>query len=249
MDGAAALADLILRRGPAVVLTGAGMSTESGIPDFRSATGIWAGIDPFEVASIDAFRRDPERVWDFYRMRLDVLGSARPNAGHEALAELEVTGHVTAVITQNVDTLHEQAGSCEVVEMHGSLREAVCACGFRLPRDRVAETLSMGELPRCVDCERVLKPGVVMFGEMLPPGAVTRAEFLSRGASLMIVVGTSLQVWPVAGLPTLTVAAGGVVAILNADPTPFDSDAVIVLREPAAVTLAEVAGLLRERGM
>ena len=120
---AAELADLIAARGPAVVLTGAGMSTESGIPDFRSAAGLWAEVDPFEVASIDAFRRDPLRVWRWYGPRIDGLLAARPNAGHEALAALERAGHVRAVLTQNIDTLHARAGSASVVELHGLDRE------------------------------------------------------------------------------------------------------------------------------
>jgi NAD-dependent deacetylase len=244
MEEARALATLIARDGPCVVLTGAGMSTESGIPDFRSATGIWADIDPFEVASIDAFRRDPERVWDFYRMRLDVLGDARPNPGHHALAALEAAGHVTAIVTQNVDTLHEQAGSRDVVEVHGSLREAVCVCGGRMARAEVSAVLARGDLPRCDRCERVLKPGVVMFGEMLPGPAMQRAERLAREASLMLVVGSSLQVWPVAGLPGQAVAGGATLVIVNNDPTPVDDRATLLVRGPAGVTLRAAADLV-----
>jgi NAD-dependent deacetylase len=249
MDDARALADLILADGPCVVLTGAGMSTESGIPDFRSATGIWAGIDPFEVASIDAFRNDPERVWDFYRMRLDVLGDARPNPGHAAVAELEAAGHVTAVVTQNVDTLHEQAGSRDVVEVHGSLRRAVCTCGFERSREEVSATLARGELPRCDRCERILKPGVVMFGELLPAGAMQRAERLAGATGLLIVVGSSLQVWPVAGLPGFTLRRGGKVVVLNHDPTPIDDDATLVVRGPAGEVLRAAADLVLSGAM
>ena len=124
------LASLVEERGPAVVLTGAGMSTESGIPDFRSAQGMWAEVDPIEVASIDAFRRDPVRVWRWYGPRIHGLLAAEPNAGHRALAELERAGHVRAVVTQNIDTLHTRAGSADVVEVHGSIRRFDClACG------------------------------------------------------------------------------------------------------------------------
>src|SRR5215469_10443799 len=130
----ARLAELLEDRRPCVVLTGAGISTESGIPDFRSAGGIWAKYDPFEVGHIDALRRDPARVWEFYAQRLAVLGSAQPNDGHYALAELEERGWIRAVVTQNVDGLHHAAGSQEVVEVHGSLREAGCIhCGVRVP--------------------------------------------------------------------------------------------------------------------
>src|SRR5438270_3946597 len=156
---AAALAALIRERQPCVVLTGAGVSTESGIPDFRSPTGIWAQIDPMEYASLAAFRADPEKVWRFYAPRIDMLVSAEPNAAHEALAELERRGLVRAVITQNIDLLHERAGSGEVVEVHGSIRTSSCpACGGVLPLARV---LGLLPVPACPDCGAVLKPDVV----------------------------------------------------------------------------------------
>ena len=132
MHDVAMLAELIAANQPCVVLTGAGVSTESGIPDFRSPTGIWAEYDPYEVASIDAFRRDPERVWEFYALRLGALGDARPNPAHVALAELEARGLVQAIVTQNVDGLHQAAGSRAVIEVHGSIQSAVCpACDRR----------------------------------------------------------------------------------------------------------------------
>ena len=170
---AAALAALIRERQPCVVLTGAGVSTESGIPDFRSPTGIWAEVDPFEVASIRAFRRDPARVWSFYRERIDLLRRAEPNAAHEALAELERRGWVEAIVTQNIDTLHSRAGSREVVEVHGSIRSAQClGCLWTEPAAAVLAQLETSGLPSCPRCGEVLKPGVVMFGELLPVGAM-----------------------------------------------------------------------------
>jgi NAD-dependent deacetylase len=239
---AADLAALIRERGPVVVLTGAGMSTESGIPDFRSASGLWAEVDPFEVASIDAFRRDPVLVWRWYGPRIRSLLDAEPNAGHYALAALERAGHVVAVVTQNIDTLHSRAGSEDVTEVHGSIRSSVClACGHREPLEGVLGQLSDAEVPVCPGCGDILKPGVVMFGELLPPEALARAELLAREAGAMLVVGSSLEVWPVAGLPGETVAAGGALAIVNRDPTPFDDLATLVAREPAGVTLAAVA--------
>jgi NAD-dependent deacetylase len=228
------LAELIRANQPCVVLTGAGVSTESGIPDFRSASGIWAQYDPYEVASIEAFHRDPERVWEFYAHRLDVLADAAPNPAHVVLAELEVRGLVQALITQNVDGLHAAAGSREVIEVHGSIATAVClACGPR--EEHVRELLP---LPRCADCAAVLKPGVVMFGELLPVEAIDRATALARGAGLLLVVGTSLEVWPVAGLPDETLAHGGKLAIVNRDATPYDARAELTIHASAADVLS-----------
>ena len=212
------LAKLIGERQPCVVLTGAGISTESGIPDFRSPSGIWAQYDPMEYATIDAFRRDPEKVWDFYLLRLNVLADAEPNAGHRALAELERRGLVQAVVTQNIDGLHQRAGSREVIEVHGSIRTASCLrCGDRSPLEGAPDGP-----PRCPECDAILKPDVVMFGELLPAAAMERATKLARQAGLLLVVGSSLEVYPVAGLPEETVAAGGALAIVNRGATPFD---------------------------
>ena len=179
MGTAAELASLIRERGPALVLTGAGMSTESGIPDFRSASGIWAEVDPFEVASIEAFRRDPLRVWRWYGSRIHGLLAAEPNAGHVALAALEHAGHVRAVVTQNIDLLHTRAGSGDVIEVHGSIARFTClACGGEETLETVLAQLEMREAPLCSRCGTIVKPGVVMFGELLPAHAMERAEVL-----------------------------------------------------------------------
>src|SRR6195952_63076 len=231
---AQALGDLIRANQPCVVLTGAGASTESGIPDFRSATGIWAQYDPYEVASIDGFRRDPERVWEFYDLRLGVLADAEPNAAHFAIAALEAHGLVEAVITQNVDGLHLAAGSREVIEVHGSIGRAVClACGRR--EDDVRALLP---LPRCAGFGAILKPGVVMFGELLPVEAIERATALAQEAGLLLVVGTSLEVWPVAGLPGASLAHGGKLAIVNREATPYGERAELVIHDSAGEVLA-----------
>lgn len=236
------LGELIRAQQPCVALTGAGVSTESGIPDFRSATGIWASYDPMAVASIDGFHRDPEAVWEFYGGRLGVLADAQPNPAHHALAALERAGLLLAVVTQNVDRLHERAGSREVVEVHGSVRSASCLrCGRSEPMESVAGRLP---LPRCLDCGAVLKPDVVMFGELLPPAAIERATALAREAALLLVVGSSLQVWPVAGLPQETLAHGGTLAIVNREPTPYDAVAELVLRGAAGEILAACASEL-----
>jgi NAD-dependent deacetylase len=235
----AMLAELIVANQPCVVLTGAGVSTESGIPDFRSPSGVWAAYDPYEVASVDGFRRDPARVWEFYTRRLAVLADAQPNPGHRALAQLEARGLVQAVITQNVDRLHAIAGSRDVVEVHGSIASASCPrCGRREERERVRDLLP---LPRCLDCAAILKPDVVMFGEVLPAAAIERATALAQAAGLLLVVGSSLEVWPVAGLPDETLRHGGLLAIVNREPTPYDRCAALVLHGSAAGLLAECA--------
>jgi len=238
---AASLAELLSRRQPCVVLTGAGISTESGIPDFRSATGIWAEVDPFEVASIEAFRRDPERVWSFYRARIHSLLAAAPNDGHRAIAELERRGLVQAVVTQNIDTLHGRAGSREVVEVHGSIRTAECPrCLWSQGTDDVLAQLEELPAPLCLHCGEVLKPGVTLFGELLPAGAMERATALARGAALVLVVGSSLEVWPVAGLPLEARS----VAIVNRGPTALDDRAELRIDAPAGETLSAVVAAL-----
>jgi NAD-dependent deacetylase len=237
-----ALAELFRDHRPAVVLTGAGISTESGIPDFRSPSGIWAKYDPMEYATIDAFLADPAKVWDFYGKRLAVLGDAQPNDGHRALAELEEQGWIRAVITQNIDGLHQRAGSREVVEVHGSVREAECIhCHVRVPMEDAVASLP---LPPCPECGEILKPGVVMFGELLPARAIERAEALAAEAGLLLVVGSSLEVHPVAGLPGATLASGGALAIINRGGTPWDSKAELILDAGAGETLRGLAATL-----
>ena len=234
---AAALAELIRELQPCVVLTGAGISTESGIPDFRSDEGIWKDVDPFEVASIQAFRRDPGRVWAFYRERIALLHGAEPNAAHDALARLEERGHVQGVVTQNIDTLHTRAGSRNVVEVHGSIRFADCsACLWREPADAALAQLDVRSTPSCPRCGEMLKPGVVLFGELLPAEALERATELARGARLVLVVGSSLEVWPVAGLPL----EAGAFAIVNRGPTALDAQAMLKVDAGAGETLTAV---------
>jgi NAD-dependent deacetylase len=253
---AARLAELIVEAQPCVVLTDAGVSTESGIPDFRSPGGIWRQYDPMQYATIDAFRRDPAKVWEFFadrfygvgkadasespapsslrRQRLGVLEDARPNAAHLALAELERRGLVEAVVTQNVDRLHQAAGSVQVIEVHGSIRTASCpACGHREGFERVRGLLPV---PRCERCGSVLKPDVVMFGELLPAGAMETAAELVGGAGLLLVVGSSLEVYPVAGLADEAAR----LAIVNRGTTPFDTRAELVVDASAGETLTAV---------
>jgi NAD-dependent deacetylase len=240
------LADLVRSRGPAVVITGAGISTESGIPDFRSPTGIWARYDPQEYATIEAFNADPVKVWSFYALRYRALTEADPNTGHLALAELERAGHVTAVVTQNIDLLHERAGTRELVEVHGSIRTSSCLrCGARYRLDEVVRLLEDEPAPRCPTCGAVLKPDVVFFGELLPEAAIDRAYELARAAGLLLVVGSALEVWPVSQLPAETLLSGGQVAIVNRGPTSFDDRAVVKIEGGAGETLAALVETLR----
>ncbi len=230
---------------PCAVLTGAGVSTESGIPDFRSPSGIWSKYDPLEYATIDAFLADPVKVWEFYALRFGVLKDARPNAAHDALAELERTGHVEAVVTQNIDRLHQLAGSQNVVEVHGSIATSSClACGLRASFDEVLGMLEDASAPACAQCGSILKPDVVMFGELLPVAAIERATELARAARLLLVVGSSLAVFPVGDLPRETRDAGGLLAIVNREPTPFDEEAALAIHAPAGETLAAALGYL-----
>jgi NAD-dependent deacetylase len=194
-----------------------------------------------EYASIDAFQRDPVKVWDFYARRLDMLAEAKPNAAHLALAELEHAGWVSAVVTQNIDMLHDRAGSRTVVEVHGSIRTSSClSCYTRVPLADVIRLLDGAPAPGCPTCGSILKPDVVMFGELLPRAAMDRASELARGAALMLVVGSSLEVWPVAGLPLEAQSF----AVVNRGPTTLDGDAVLKIDAGAGETLSAVAELL-----
>jgi NAD-dependent deacetylase len=239
------LAELILARQPCVVLTGAGVSTESGIPDFRSPGGLWSEFDPLDYGSIESFRRDPVRIWEFYGRRFAFLTAAEPNDAHRALAELEALGLVEAVVTQNIDLLHARAGSRTVIEVHGSIRRAVClACGADEPLAGVLAQLESRPAPVCAACAAVLKPDVVFFGELLPAGALERATELARRAGLLLVVGSSLEVYPVSALPLETLAGGGALAIVNRGPTALDGRAQLRLDASAGDVLRETARVL-----
>ena len=224
------LAQLIRSAGSVVALTGAGISVPSGIPDFRTpGTGLWERVDPMEVAHIDAFHRDPERFWSFYSARFQSLADKEPNPAHAALSRLERAGLLDAVITQNIDRLHRKAGSQAVIEVHGSIDSCSClACGTRYPLEDIAgrQELDAAGVPRC-ECGRPLKPDVVLFGEYLPVAAIERAQQLAGAADLMLCIGSSLEVYPVAGLPELTLSAGGKVAIVTQGATAFDAVASV----------------------
>jgi NAD-dependent deacetylase len=227
-----ALAELVRSAGSVVALTGAGISVPSGIPDFRSpGTGIWENVDPMAVAHIDAWRADPERFWSFYGARFQTLGDKRPNGAHDALVELERRGLLDAVITQNIDMLHRTAGTSTLVEMHGSIATSSCLqCGAGFELDDVIERARAGRcgVPAC-DCGEPLKPDVVLFGEYLPPEALGRAMRLATDAELLLCIGSSLEVFPVAQLPGVTLANGGRIAIVTQGPTSWDDRATVKL--------------------
>jgi len=241
------LADLIRSAGSVVALTGAGISVPSGIPDFRSpGTGLWERVNPMEVAHIDAFRRDPQQFWSFYGQRFQTLHDKRPNAAHLALVELERRGLLDAVITQNIDRLHHEAGTREVVEVHGSIATSSClVCHERYPLEevRARQAVDGDGVPRCA-CEEPLKPDVVLFGEMLPAAAIERAWGLAGAADVLLCVGSSLEVFPVAELPLVTIRGGGQVAIVTQGATPYDNAAAVKLSGDVVAELEAVVAAL-----
>jgi NAD-dependent deacetylase len=245
--GVERLAELIREAGSVVALTGAGISVPSGIPDFRSpGSGLWENVDPMEVAHIDAWRADPERFWHFYGSRFQTLRDKQPNGAHRVLVELEERGRLDAVVTQNIDRLHRRAGTRELVEVHGTIDHSSCLdCGAQYPLEDVQRRLEASpvSVPGC-DCGQPLKPDVVLFGEFLPEGALERAYALAAGADLLLCVGSSLEVHPVAQLPGVTRQAGGQVAIVTAGPTPWDVHAAVKLDGDVVAELEAVLAAL-----
>jgi NAD-dependent protein deacetylase/lipoamidase len=240
------LAGLIEESESVVALTGAGVSVPSGIPDFRTpGKGLWAKVDPMAVATSDAFHSDTKRFWDFYRPRFHDLADKEPNPAHGALAELERRGLLDAVITQNIDRLHKKAGSREVIEVHGSIATASCtSCSATYPLEQVESLFDDDGIAACTCCAGKVKPDVVLFGELLPAEAMARAEELCASADLLLCVGSSLEVHPVAALPQMTLAAGGRIAIVTKSSTPYDRDAVVRMDGDVADELQAVIAAL-----
>jgi NAD-dependent deacetylase len=244
------LASLVRDARSVVALTGAGISVPSGIPDFRSpGSGLWENVNPMEVAHIDAWRADPERFWHFYGNRFQTLEGKQPNGAHRALVELERRGRLDAVITQNIDMLHRKAGTTELIEVHGTIEHSSClTCGAQYPlaetRARLAD--DPVSVPHC-DCGKPLKPDVVLFGEFLPEGALERAYALAAQADLLLCVGTSLEVHPIAQLPGVTAANGGAVAVVTQGPTPWDSRAAVKLSGDVVAELEALVALASVR--
>jgi len=248
--GLAQAARLLAQARHTIVLTGAGVSTPSGIPDFRSPhSGLWASADPLEVASLDGFRRNPAAFYNWIRPLARQMLAAQPNPAHLALADLEARGRLAAVLTQNIDLLHSRAGSRRVLELHGHIREATCLnCGAAQPGEPLlVRFVADGLPPRCPICGGVLKPNVVLFGEDLPAAAFAEAERLARRCDAMLVAGSSLEVWPVNDLPRLARATGARLIIVNAEPTPLDGAADVVIRADVAEALPALAAALPGR--
>jgi NAD-dependent deacetylase len=245
---AARLAELLRSAGRAVALTGAGISVPSGIPDFRSpGTGLWANVDPMAVAHIDVFRREPERFWHFYGNRFALLRDKQPNGAHRALVELERRGLLEAVVTQNIDGLHRLAGTQDLIEVHGTIGTSSCLeCGEHVLADEVRARLAAAPdgVPRCAACGAALKPDVVLFGELLPEAALARASALAAAADVLLCVGSSLEVFPIAQLPEITLAAGGAVALVTKGPTAYDRQAAVKLDGDVVAELDAVLAAL-----
>ena len=238
-------AELVARARRGVALTGAGISAESGIPTFRGEGGLWRQYDPVKVATLDRFMEDPAQYWRVARERGPAVLAAHPNAGHQALAGLEAAGHLIAVVTQNTDGLHQDAGTRRVIELHGSGRTVQCLdCGSVESRADVQARLPHEVPPRCRMCGGTfLKPTVIFFGEAMPVAAVSEAYELTRSADLMLVVGSSLVVYPAADIPLAAVRAGVPTIIVNAEPTPLDELADVVIHGRAGDVLPELVRL------
>ena len=240
------LAALLADAEYAVVLTGAGISTESGIPDFRSAGGLWETYDPMKVASMRTFTEDPSLFWRFHRPRIDMLGSVDPNEAHVAVAELQRRGIVKAVITQNIDRLHSRAGAEDVIEVHGSLDKGTCLrCDATVSMDELCARADAADdgVPRC-NCGYQLKSGVILFGEAMPIEAIEAAYDACERADVMLVIGSSLQVTPVSHLPGVVLSRGGRLAILTESETDYDHRCTVRIYEKAGPTMTAVVAAL-----
>lgn len=223
-----------------LALTGAGISTPSGIPDFRSeGTGLWAKEEAMEVASLSTFRYNPTLFYEWFRPLANQIVNALPNPAHIALAELGEAGHLDTIITQNIDVLHQKAGSKNVIEMHGTLRTLSCTQCFRQYESSLflKSFTEEGTIPHCTDCGAILKPDVILFGEQLPQKAWLKAQKAARNCDLMLIIGSSLEVLPVAGLPMQTLDRGGHLIILNQNSTYLNVRADIVFTQNAATLL------------
>ncbi len=237
---------IVEAKGCTVALTGAGISTPSGIPDFRSPGGLWSRVDP-SIFDISYFNSRPDITWLKYLEMIEEIRDKQPNPAHRALAELEEKGLLEAVITQNIDGLHQKAGSRRVLEIHGNAYRAVCtACGARYPIDEALEKVRKGEPPKCPRCGGLLKPDVVFFGEPLPYKVYMEALRLAKTCKVFLAIGSSLVVQPAASLPLHAHSSGAFLAIINLQPTPLDPIADEVIHGRVEETLPLIARLVEE---
>jgi NAD-dependent deacetylase len=232
-----------------IALTGAGISTPSGVPDFRShGDGLWEKANPMEVASLYGFRYNPQAFYEWIRPLAKMIIEAKPNPAHEALAQLEKMGVLKCIITQNIDLLHSRAGSQTVYEVHGHIREATCMECLRIyPAEGLFRKFLENdnwEVLRCEACRGVLKPNVILFGEQLPMQVMIKAQQETRHADLMVVVGSSLEVFPAADLPRQVKQRGGKVMLINLDETFYDNQADLVIHENCADVLPQIVKVL-----
>lgn len=236
-------AELFRKAKRVVVLTGAGISTPSGIPDFRSeGTGLWSRDEPLENASLNTFRTAPERFFNWFRPLASQIFHAQPNPAHIALAEFEQAGYQNLIITQNIDGLHQKAGSRQVVEMHGTLQTLSCAqCYKKISSEEFLKPfIENGTIPKCIHCNGILKPDVILFGEQLPQSAWQAAQRATRQCDLMLVAGSSLEVLPVAGLPIQALDHGAHLIIINNTATYVNVRADIVITDNVATIIPEI---------
>lgn len=241
--GALHAAELFRKARRVVVLTGAGVSTPSGIPDFRSeGTGLWSRDEPLEVASLSTFRVAPEKFFQWFRPLAGQIFNAQPNAAHLALAELEKNGTVVSIVTQNIDGLHQKAGSTKVFELHGTIHTLSCTECFKQYESHpfLKSYIEAGAIPLCPNCNGILKPDVILFGEQLPQSAWIEAQRETRQADLMLVAGSSLEVLPVAGLPMQALDRGAHLIVINNTPTYINVRADVVFMDDVATILPEI---------
>lgn len=237
-------ADLIKNSHHTVVLTGAGISTASGIPDFRSPqAGLWTRFDPLQVASLTAFRHNPEKFYQWLHPMATQMLAAKPNPAHIALARLEDSGHISTIITQNIDGLHTQAGSKNVLEVHGSINTMTCTnCYRQYPSTQfIDEYIQQGKIPYCPYCHSILKPDVILYDEQLPVNTWLKAEEATKQSDLMLVAGTSLEVMPSAKLPIEALDHGAHLVIINNTDTFMDVRAEVLIHADVAEILPKIA--------
>lgn len=240
-------AEMIKEAGKVVVLTGAGISTESGIPDFRSPGGLWSRYDPSIYATFETYLRDPGKFWEMSNELNPMMEKAEPNAAHLALVELEKLGKCQAVITQNIDNLHQAAGSSDVLELHGTYRTGTCLqCNTQFPYEYFFESIKTAKVPFCDSCGGLIKPDVVLFGQPLPPQVLKRAEEFAVTCDLMLVMGSGLEIYPAASLPYDTSRNGGKLIFFNVRSTTADTLANLIVLGKVGETVPEVVNAYKK---